>query len=292
MKQIPEVWKAQISADMEDIHIFMDALEDLSDSLSCFEDENSDKWILCLYSQTEFTNQLNAKLALAAELSDVPEPELTITPIEYHDWVKESQENFSPINVENFYIHPSWNEDFPDDENIIKIQVDPEQAFGTGGHYTTYGCLQALSYLNNIAKPTKILDMGCGSGILAIAAAKLWTATNIDAADNDPVCVEISDSNANKNGVKIRSFLADGYKSQKIDENKPYDLIISNILARPLIDFAEDAINCLNQGGYIILSGLLDDQEESVKNAYIKNGLKTVQRFENQEWPTLILQKP
>jgi ribosomal protein L11 methyltransferase len=142
-------------------------------------------------------------------------------------------------------------------------------------------------------KPRNILDMGCGSGILAAVAAKLWPDVPTFAADNDPECVIVTDRHLASNDIKnVTSYQSEGYAPQSpVWKNAPYDFIIANILAGPLIDMAAEQSKALADGGYLILSGTLKEQAERVEAAYVAHGLKLAGEFPGDEWMTLLMRK-
>jgi ribosomal protein L11 methyltransferase len=170
--------------------------------------------------------------------------------------------------------------------------VDAGAAFGSGEHGTTHCCLEALDWLSKKRNFRKILDMGCGSGILAIAAAKLWK-TEVIAVDIDPVAVRVTVDNVqiNRETTRVSAAVSDGYAGDKVKKGGPYELIVSNILARPLIAFAPDLARNLMPEGYAVLSGLLTSQESQVLSAHVMQGLKLEKRFVNKEWCTLVLKR-
>jgi ribosomal protein L11 methyltransferase len=147
-----------------------------------------------------------------------------------------------------------------------------------------------LRWIASHPMPAQVLDYGCGSGILAIAAAKIWRC-NVLAVDIDDVAVRVTQENAAINNVEITSAVSDGYNSDRVRKAAPYDLITSNILARPLVELAPKLAASLAPGGYAILSGLLASQEKQVLSAHIMQGLKLQKRFLGGEWCTLVLRK-
>src|SRR5690606_9534091 len=130
------------------------------------------------------------------------------------------------------------------------------------------GCLMALDDLAADMTPRTILDLGCGSGVLAIAAAKLWPAANVVASDNDPVAVAIARDNAVLNAASMACHLSEGIDAEALQDAAPYDLIVANILMQPLIDLAPAVASVLAPGGRVVLSGLLDEQKTAVAAAY------------------------
>ena len=142
-------------------------------------------------------------------------------------------------------------------------------------------------------KPQKILDVGTGSGILALAAAKIWTEAQVIAVDIDDEAVRVTEQNALDNGVEkqITASLSDGYQSDLVRQNAPYDVIFANILARPLIAMASDMVKSLKKGGYAVISGFIDEQTDWVVGEHEKNGLKLVKLYQKENWRAALLEK-
>lgn len=209
-------------------------------------------------------------------------------PLEMKDWVSEIQSQFPPLKVGRFFIHGSHIVPMP--KPMISLKIDAGCAFGTGEHGTTSGCLRALELLARTQRPQKILDLGCGTGILAIAAKKLFPEATVMGSDMDGVAVKVAENNARNNRVpSIGFYRAAGFKNRAIQQS--YDLIFANILARPLIFLAEDITHHLHEGGYAILSGLLTHQEKEVLAAYHARGMKWVKTYRQDSWSAMVLQK-
>jgi ribosomal protein L11 methyltransferase len=208
------------------------------------------------------------------------------------DWVTMSQAGLQPIRAGRFFVHTPTH---PPDSDAINFEIDASLAFGTGQHATTSGCLAALDLLeNNNFAPTNIVDVGTGTGLLAFAAMALWPNAKCIATDIDPVAIDVACDNAAINGVKLGHGagelllgVADGMDSPLLTARAPFDLIIANILAGPLIELAEDFTSALVPGGTIILAGLLDTQVDAVVAAYEKLGLKIADRSSG-EWPVVV----
>ncbi|PHS57297.1 MAG: 50S ribosomal protein L11 methyltransferase [Sulfurimonas sp.] len=194
------------------------------------------------------------------------------------DWVKEYQQSIRAIQIDKFYIHPTWDEANPD---LINIVIDPALAFGTGHHPTTASSLKAIA--KYVSKDSLLLDVGCGSGILGVGAAKLGA--QVDACDTDIVCVENTHKNANLNEVVFNN-LWEG--SCSIAKGK-YDIVVANIVADVLTFIANDLKKVLKDDGILILSGILDKYEEKVLGFY--KDLQILERIAQEEWVTLILKR-
>lgn len=211
------------------------------------------------------------------------------------DWVSVSQAGLVPIRAGRFFVHtPPHYKDRPAD--AISFEIDAGLAFGTGQHATTAGCLAALDRLETSgAKFENIADIGTGTGLLAFAALALWPEAKCIATDLDPVAIDVSRDNAAINGVhlghgagELLLAVADGIDSPMLAARAPFDLLIANILAGPLIELAPNFVKATAPGGTIILAGLLDTQADAVAEAYAAKGF-TVVEWGAGEWPVLVL---
>jgi len=220
----------------------------------------------------QFNEALQKALSISIEL------ECTESKLKNSDWVSSYQKSIEPIAIDKFYIHPTWNEENPDYINIV---IDPALAFGTGHHPTTATCLQAIS--TYVTQDDKLLDVGCGSGILSIAAMKLGA--KVDACDTDPISVKNSIENAKLNDIEYYNIW-EGSSTLRSDK---YHVVVANIVADVLTFIAKDLKDALEFDGILILSGILDKYEKRVLS-YYKN-LTLIQRIPQEEWVTLVLKK-
>lgn len=269
-----------------------DFMEDLGDALTLRRDQDSTDWQLQIIAQSQPNPEnINKRIKIA---NDVFQSMFDLgkgisfksEQLEDIDWLAKNYEAFQPIIVEPFYIYGSHHDanDCPS-KDLIPIEINAANAFGTGEHPTTKGCLKALGYLrDNGYTPNNILDLGCGSGILSIAARKLWPEVKIMGSDLDEDSVLIARNYSNRNGIDDIQFeLATGYEHEDIKNRAPYDLILANILAGPLIDLAKDTAKHLDEGGMVLLSGTLLEQEDSVRKAHEDQGLVFDQFFHEKE---------
>lgn len=208
------------------------------------------------------------------------------------DWLAESYQQFPAFEIAPFFIYGSHHTGVVPD-GLLGLQIDAATAFGSGEHGTTKGCLLAMEWLKEQGVcPWNILDMGTGSGILAIAAWKLWK-TPVLAVDNDEEAVRVADNHRVLNVVpdELRCAHGDGFAASIVDQKAPYELIIANILAGPLKDMAGDLAAVCDDNSYVILSGILNSQAESVITVYAAQGLVLKQHTQHDEWSTLVLHK-
>jgi ribosomal protein L11 methyltransferase len=218
--------------------------------------------------------------------------------LEDEDWVTLSQAGLEPIRAGRFFVHtPAHRDEVP--PGAIAFEIDAGRAFGTGQHETTTGCLIALDRLRTTgAAISNLADIGTGTGLLAFAAMRLWPAARAIASDIDPVAVAVAAENAAVNAIPIgrargqlELAVAAGMDHPRLEDRAPYDLLIANILAGPLIELAPSLAGALAPGGRLILAGLLDHQAGAVAAAYRRRGMMASSRILRGDWPTLIMRK-
>ena len=232
---------------------------------------------------------INMVVRLTAQAVDVLLPKVEIVKIPVCNWVLDNLKQFPPITAGRFFVHSAEYAD-PIPHSQIGLRVPAGAAFGSGDHGSTKGCLLALDKMD--ALPIRsALDMGCGSGILAIAMAKRWHIPVV-ATDIDPISTEVAQENAEINGVAryVRSLCGPGYRHPEVAARR-YDLIVSNILARPLTRLAKDLGHHLKPGGWAVLSGLLLRDANRIISAHAAQGLRLHSRVTLGEWGTLVLKK-
>lgn len=287
------LWRIAITApDERAAGAFSAALELAGASIGAFEIEPQGKWTIeGLVEGKPDRAAVEAAMALAASAYGLAEPSIAVEPMPDIDWLKRNQESFPPMRIGRYFIHGSHIET-PVPAGSIGLLIDAATAFGTGEHATTHGCLLALDRLVRQGKRSRILDMGTGTGILAIAAAKSWRVPVL-ACDIDGNSVKVAAENVGLNHVAglVMCRQSDGYASRAVRINGPYDLIFANILARPLVSMAPDLARYLAPGGVAILSGLLAGQERYVAAAHRAQGLAFMGRIQRQGWHTLIFSK-
>jgi ribosomal protein L11 methyltransferase len=208
------------------------------------------------------------------------------------DWVAKVRRELAPVVAGRFFVYGSHDADkVPAD--AVALLIEAAMAFGTGHHGTTQGCLIALDRLAGQGlSPGSVADIGCGTAVLAMAAARLWDVPVL-AGDIDEVAVEVAEANLAANGMegRVRCVVAAGFGHPELEAATPYDLVFANILKGPLIELGPDMAARLTPGGYAILSGILNEQAEEVAGVYARSGLNEVHREVIGDWTTLTLRK-
>ncbi|HZY67566.1 MAG TPA: 50S ribosomal protein L11 methyltransferase [Devosia sp.] len=287
---------SQISTPLtrEQAYALVDAVmerDDLALTASAHEDPSTGEWVF------EATCEMLPDLLAFEELARATlggEVDFSINPIDAEvNWVAKSLEGLRPVIAGRFYVYGSHSAEQLPPAGLIPLRIEAAQAFGTGHHETTTGCLEAIERTLKHRRPRRMLDVGTGTGVLAIALAKR-TRTPVLASDIDPVATRTTVDNARDNGVAtlIRAVTAPGLNHIAIARGAPYDLIVANILAGPLVALAPGMARAAASGATIILSGLLATQAAWVANAYRQQGVMLSERLVRGDWATLILAKP
>jgi ribosomal protein L11 methyltransferase len=288
--------RAEAEALGEDISVFaaLDAPPVLVTSEA--EADRPDQWRLDAY----FEDKPSAAMLklVTALVPSAAGSKATAERVAEEDWVTLSQQGLEPIRAGRFLVHtPSHRGAAPTDS--IAFEIDAGRAFGTGQHETTTGCLIALDRLKRQgARFADIADIGTGTGLLAFAALRLWPTARAIASDVDPVAVAVAAENAAINRIplgrargRLELATAAGMEHPRLRARAPYDLVVANILAGPLVDLAPSLAGVLAPGGRLILAGLLDLQAARVIAAYRREGMMPLFRIDRGEWPTLVLRK-
>jgi len=251
-----------------------------------------DDWRIHAYFAEQPTTQ---ELVLLRRLAASSEPEVEHL-ADTTDWITMSQQGLGPIRAGRFFVHtPMHYADRP--AETVNFEIDAGLAFGTGQHDTTAGCLAALDRLEVAGKQFRnIADIGTGTGLLAFAGLALWPEAKSIATDIDAIAVKVTEENAAINGVRLGHgpgelllAVADGMDHSLIAARAPYDLLIANILAGPLIELAPDFARSVEPGATLVLAGLLDTQADAVIQAYEAEGMKLTERGSG-EWRVLVLE--
>jgi ribosomal protein L11 methyltransferase len=253
---------------------FTDALEEKDDELILRSEEPLDEVVLGV---NEFAKKLSEKLSCKITV------QTSLQKKQNEDWIKKYQNSVEPIQAGFIYVHPSWEKS---KESLTNVIIDPALAFGSGHHESTYGCLLMLQRYINIG--SRMLDVGTGSGILAIAASKLGAIADI--CDTDEQALEAAKENFSKNSVKYKNaWLGSANEAKKQANGIKYNIIAANIVADVLLMIEKDLIDILFSDGVLILSGILDKYEERIKSAY--SSLTLIDEFITNEWRTLVYKR-
>lgn len=260
-------------------------------------EDRPDEWKLDVYLPRQPTRADRA--ALDALFADGP-PNFAIEQLPDADWVTESQKGVDPIRAGRFHVrtpeHPPADLDEP---GTVDLVIPASQAFGTGQHATTAGCLIMLERMKRDGLAVRnLIDVGTGTGLLAFAARHLWPRALVTASDIDAVCEIVVEENAALNRVpfgggagQVLMTTADGMADALLQARAPYDLLIANILARPLIAMASDFARAVVPGGSVLLAGLLTTQEAAVRREYRLRGFRLARRLERGDWSILWLRR-
>jgi ribosomal protein L11 methyltransferase len=257
------------------------------DAVTLFED-GPGAWRVEGYSQVRADAEAAAQ-TVAAEVADAPPLQLEAVPD--LNWVAISQAALPPVIAGRFVVHGTHDRGrIPYGPRAILI--DAGEAFGTAHHGTTLGCLLAIDRLARTGGIGRVLDLGCGSGVLAIAAARAMPRAQVMASDNDPIAVDVARANADANGTRrVVTACALGLEHPWLRHAAPFDLIIANILAGPLRMLAGDVARAVRPGGYVVLSGILNPEAPAVIAAYVAHGFQVLKRRQIGDWTTLTLRR-
>jgi ribosomal protein L11 methyltransferase len=238
-----------------------------------------------------------AETAALAGLFEGVAPDIVIEELAPQDWVTLSQHNAPPIRAGRFHVHTP---DYPADPDLIDFTIPASQAFGTGQHKTTAGCLEMLGAMKASGLVARdIADIGTGTGLLGFAARALWPHARLTLTDIDPVCTGVVEENARLNAVPMGAgpgeavmIVADGMDDPLLRLRGPFDILIANILAGPLMSLAPDFARAVRPGGSLLLAGLLaGEQETAVKRAATRAGFRMAARLERGDWAILWLRR-
>lgn len=296
-------WKICATAGRDVVEAALAAQEDFADwnpalVLTASEatcEAGSDVWTLEVFVAHKPTR---ADLRAVASLFAAGAPRLSVEHLPEADWVAQSQSGLEPIRAGRFHVHTP---DHPamDAPGTVDFTIPAAQAFGTGQHETTAGCLAMLDAMRRRGVVVRnCADIGTGTGLLAFAALALWPHARATASDIDPVCAAVLAENAALNGVALGGregqlvmTIGDGMANPLIAARGPFDLVMANILAGPLVDLAPDFADALAPGGHLLLAGLLTGQEQQVRKACMRAGLRLATRLVKGEWSILWLRR-
>ena len=265
-----------------------------ADTVSFLRDQDDEPWdVICICQA--IPDQMRLDLAAQVLKTDfamqLTQPVISAVPD--IDWLQKNWLDMKPLDIGRFWIYGTHiTDDVPTGKT--GIQLDAGMAFGTGNHATTHGCILLVEKHIKPHGNVMIADIGAGSGILAMAAAKINPSSRIIAVDNDPVAVAVMQENVTHNNTEdqITCGISDGYQSALVADHMPYDVIMANILPLPLIAMADDAAKALGEGGKIILSGLNLKHADEVIAAHEAAGLSHVESLPIGDWMAVLMEKP
>ena len=290
-------WKLSVITTREQVELALDRGDGWDEAivLAAFEvdPDEPEVWQLDAYCEGE---PGKAERAAVAALFDGEASEITAEQLPDADWVSESQKGAQPIRAGRFYVHTPEHP-ASDEAGVTSFCIPAAQAFGTGQHATTAGCLEMLDTMRGDGlTPRTVADIGTGTGLLAFAARDLWPRARYTVSDIDPLCTEAVIDNALRNRVplgtepgKVAAMTAEGMDHELLWARSPYDLLIANILAAPLIELAPQFAEALSPRGSVLLAGLLATQENDVRAAYLRVGLRLHKRLQRGDWSILWL---
>lgn len=285
-----QIWKAKFtlpSAHIESVEPYLwEAFENIS--FYRHDGDETKHNVEVIYEGDQNQESIEQKLSLICTNTNINAPIVSFEKIPDINWLQHVYKEYPPLVAGRFFVHGGHVTNYPQDK--IEISLNAATAFGTGEHGTTKGCLLALDVLFEKHSFENPIDMGCGAGVLSIAAAK-FLKKKIIAIDNDAEAVRVVVKNADINNVSnyIDAECGDGFKAGLAIKSAPYDLIMANILAGPLIDMAPDIKKFSDASGFVILSGVLQTQENKVLSIYQSLGFSVIEKYPIDEWQTIVL---
>jgi len=297
------MWQIEVSVPGEAVARLEVSLAPYAAALSSRAAGDSAWLVQAMFEDSVGREAVALSLAAAARALAMAPIAFVPAPLPETDWVRTSLERLGPVRAGRFRLR-GGHDRASANPAVIELVVEAGLAFGTGHHATTQGCLRALDRLARGRRFRHVLDLGCGSGVLAMAAAKCFGRV-VWAADIDPVAVSVTRANSRRNrlGPRIRAITSDGLGARALAGARGvdlralagargFDLILANILARPLTRLAPAMARALAPGGVAVLSGLIESQQRWVLNAYLRQGFRLAWRVVEPGWPTLVVVRP
>lgn len=271
--------------------VFSELLD--SEATSHLRDGAEDWHIEALFLAAPDAAMIDAMLAPQFAAMGVAPVAVMTEQLEQRDWLAENRADFPPLSIGRFWVYGNHIKT-PPPATSFPLLIEAAQAFGSGTHPTTEGCLRAAQMIaeTTARRPARILDMGCGSAILGMAGLKLWPSAHVMAADNDPVAVQVAADNVRLNKIapsQMRCVVSAGFSGRDVRQKGPYNLIFANILAGPLRRMAPSLMPHLASDGWLILSGILNEQALAVERAYAAQGARCWTMISIGEWTTIVM---
>lgn len=275
-----------------DALLIADALDDSALSTSWTPTDDKKLWILKIHASDTDAKNMSLSVRLIAAAHNISLLQLVESHLKQTNWLYENQHHTDTFNIGHFCIYGPNALPSPAPQHI-PIKLDSAVAFGSGNHETTQGCLMMLEHLHNSGlTPENCLDVGTGSGVLAIATQKLWMNAKITASDIDPKSIKTATQNAQENATpNIRFSISNGFQSTQLKSLPPIHLVTANLLLNILTELAIDIASSLAPCGYLVASGILSSQEQRTTRKYESLGLKLSHRIALNDWVTLLFQK-
>lgn len=282
------MWQIEFNLPRSIPETCQNAISEAFENMLIFESEDKKSWHIQLILTEEPHQDIQQQIYAITDSFQVPKFSIHMDKLPEKDWLAENRKAFPAMSIAGFFIHGSHLEASNNDD-LIPIQVDASLAFGTGEHATTRGCLEMIASIQEPEPEGSILDLGCGTAILAIAMAKLWK-RDIWASDIDEDSAIMAWQNCidNQVGTRVHTLQSDGFQHPILEEMAPFSLIVANILAQPLCELAPEMKKNLKTDGRIILSGLLVEQKDLVVSTYKENGFGLIEEKIIGEWVTLL----
>lgn len=281
IKNKTKLIRLEFCTNYENLNILNLLLEEIEEASSYYKDqinnEESDLWIYNTYISNESSQEQVLKL-----IKDFSIGEIKIYNEEPKDWIEYVKVNSKPVIAGKFIVLNN-NYHAQNEKKLIELHIKSPMAFGTGHHQTTKGCLQIISKISK--DPRKVLDIGTGTGILAMAAKKMWQQALVDATEIEEASINVAKTNISANDLNNISI------KEKYNFDQKYDLILANILLNTLIEISDDINKIISKNGKIILSGITKSQLEKLENIYHKINFKTLEWVEIDNWITLLMEK-
>lgn len=290
MPTAAQLWRMALVTPAANAEAFGAALEDEALALTVMRPPRQDSWrVEAIFAAEPDRADMLARLAIVAAMLGITVPTYTIEPIPPQDWLRLVAQSSPPRRIGRLVVY-GGHDAGKIASHVPSLHIDAATAFGTGEHPSTQMCVLLLQDWLRRRRPCRILDIGCGSGILALAAARLARSTVL-AVDSDLESVHMTQHNARQNGLTryIRVVHGDGYQAHSVRRGRPYDLIFANIFARPLMHMADDLQRHLAPGGVAILAGLLQSQAAMVQAAHRMQRLHLLRQMQMGEWAALLL---